>query len=144
MAKWSRKRKPPHAKQTPGKRSAIPDVDNSICEKEGKQQQISHVHSISNLLSTFLTVVLYAFYLPREGEFIKSLCNFDDRFRLTVNSNTALPVNQLGLDVLLLYQIFCMNAQTYYRELIDWLLSHVNDSDMFVMQSMVTTCALFW
>jgi hypothetical protein len=38
----------------------------------------------------------------------------------------------------------CMNAATYYGELIDWILSHVTDADMFLVQSAVTCCALFW
>ena len=38
----------------------------------------------------------------------------------------------------------CMNAVTYYGELIDWILSHVTDADMFLVQSAVTCCALFW
>ena len=37
-----------------------------------------------------------------------------------------------------------MNAATYYAELIDWLLSHVTDTDMFLLQSAVTCGALFW
>ena len=38
----------------------------------------------------------------------------------------------------------CMNAVTYYGELIGWILSHVTDADMFLVQSAVTCCALFW
>jgi hypothetical protein len=38
----------------------------------------------------------------------------------------------------------CMNAATYYSELSSWLLSHVNDTDMFLVQSVVTCGALFW
>lgn len=37
-----------------------------------------------------------------------------------------------------------MNATTYYQELAHWLLSHVTDADMFLMQSAVTCGALFW
>lgn len=37
-----------------------------------------------------------------------------------------------------------MNASTYYTELIGWLLSHVNDTDMFLVQSVVTCGALCW
>lgn len=44
----------------------------------------------------------------------------------------------------LLGVVCCMNAATYYSELIDWLLSHVTESDMFLVQSAVTCCALFW
>ena len=36
---------------------------------------------------------------------------------------------------------FCMNT---YGELIDWILSHVTDADMFIVQSAVTCGALFW
>ena len=38
----------------------------------------------------------------------------------------------------------CMNAATSYGELIDWILSHVTDADMFIVQSAVTCGALFW
>ena len=38
----------------------------------------------------------------------------------------------------------CMNATTYYLELAQWLLSHVTDADMFLIQSVVTCGALFW
>jgi len=37
-----------------------------------------------------------------------------------------------------------MNAVTYYGELFDWVLSHVRDADMFLVQSVVTCGALFW
>lgn len=37
-----------------------------------------------------------------------------------------------------------MNAFTYYRELIDWLLSHVTETEMFLLQSAVTCGALVW
>ncbi|TAQ83548.1 hypothetical protein B7494_g8133 [Chlorociboria aeruginascens] len=37
-----------------------------------------------------------------------------------------------------------MNAATYYGELIDWILGHVTDLDMFIVQSVVTCGALFW
>jgi hypothetical protein len=38
----------------------------------------------------------------------------------------------------------CMNAITYYSELTRWLLSHANDTDMSLLQSIVTCGALFW
>jgi hypothetical protein len=38
----------------------------------------------------------------------------------------------------------CMNAATSYGELIDWILNHVTDADMFIIQSAVTCGALFW
>lgn len=38
----------------------------------------------------------------------------------------------------------CMNALEYFRELIVWMVSHVNDADMFLVQSVVTCGALFW
>lgn len=37
-----------------------------------------------------------------------------------------------------------MNAIQFYRELVDWILSHVTDADMFIVQSVVTCGALFW
>jgi len=37
-----------------------------------------------------------------------------------------------------------MNAITYYTELMSWLLSHVTDTDMFLVHSIVTCSALFW
>ncbi|TVY80541.1 Uncharacterized protein LSUE1_G005890 [Lachnellula suecica] len=37
-----------------------------------------------------------------------------------------------------------MNALTYYSELADWVLDHVTDSNMFVLQSVVTCSALCW
>ena len=37
-----------------------------------------------------------------------------------------------------------MNAVTYYGELVDWILDHVTDVDMFIVQSAVTCGALFW
>jgi hypothetical protein len=38
----------------------------------------------------------------------------------------------------------CMNAVTYYGELVNWILSHVTDANMFFLQSAVTCCALSW
>lgn len=38
----------------------------------------------------------------------------------------------------------CMNSATSYSELIDWILSHVTDADMFIVQSAVTCGALCW
>lgn len=38
----------------------------------------------------------------------------------------------------------CMNAVTYYGELVERILNHVTDADMFLVQSAVTCCALFW
>lgn len=37
-----------------------------------------------------------------------------------------------------------MNAITYYSELTRWLLSHATDTDMSLVQSIVTCGALFW
>jgi hypothetical protein len=37
-----------------------------------------------------------------------------------------------------------MNAVTYYGELVNWILSHVTDANMFFLQSAVTCCALSW
>jgi hypothetical protein len=37
-----------------------------------------------------------------------------------------------------------MNAVTFYREQVDWILGHVTDADMFLVQSVVTCGALFW
>ena len=47
-------------------------------------------------------------------------------------------------DITNFFTRLCMNAATYYGELIDWILSHVTDADMFLVQSAVTCCALFW
>jgi hypothetical protein len=37
-----------------------------------------------------------------------------------------------------------MNAATDYSAPVNWILSHVTDADMFLVQSAVTCCALFW
>lgn len=37
-----------------------------------------------------------------------------------------------------------MNAATTYSAPVSWILSHVTDADMFLVQSAVTCCALFW
>ena len=37
-----------------------------------------------------------------------------------------------------------MNAATTYSAPVSWVLSHVTDADMFLVQSAVTCCALFW
>lgn len=37
-----------------------------------------------------------------------------------------------------------MNAVTAYSDPIDWVFSHVIAVDMFLVQSAVTCCALFW
>jgi hypothetical protein len=47
-------------------------------------------------------------------------------------------------DIANFFTRLCMNAVTYYGELIDWILSHVTDADMFLVQSAVTCGALFW
>lgn len=38
----------------------------------------------------------------------------------------------------------CMNAPTSYGELLDWMLRYVPDHSMYLVQSGVTTLALFW
>jgi hypothetical protein len=38
----------------------------------------------------------------------------------------------------------CMNAATNYSAPLNWILSHVTEADMFLVQSAVTCCALFW
>lgn len=57
---------------------------------------------------------------------------------------TFASVASFILIILPALELFCMNAATYYAELIDWLLSHVSDTDMFLLQSAVTCGALFW
>jgi hypothetical protein len=37
-----------------------------------------------------------------------------------------------------------MNAVTFYRELIDWLLNNVTDWNMFLVQSLATCVSLGW
>jgi hypothetical protein len=44
----------------------------------------------------------------------------------------------------LILQLRRMNAVTFYRELIDWLLSNVTDENMFLIQSFATCCSLGW
>ena len=56
---------------------------------------------------------------------------------------TATGLNDLS-DITNFFTRLCMNAAAYYGELIDWILSHVTDADMFLVQSAVTCCALFW
>lgn len=51
-----------------------------------------------------------------------------------------------GLYVHEIYSI-CMNAVTYYGELVNQIISYVKELkkvDMFLVQSAVTCCALFW
>ncbi|KAF4631987.1 hypothetical protein G7Y89_g6147 [Cudoniella acicularis] len=37
-----------------------------------------------------------------------------------------------------------MNAVTFYREVFEWIVDHVTDKNMFLVQSAVTFCALSW
>ena len=51
-----------------------------------------------------------------------------------------------GLEIVghALRQLRRMNAFTFYRELIDWLLSNVTEENMFLIQSIATCCSLGW
>lgn len=55
-------------------------------------------------------------------------------FEYSVRAQNTFCVNALE---------YCMNAFEYFRELIAWMVRHVQ-SDMFLIQSFVTCGALFW
>jgi hypothetical protein len=71
---------------------------------------------------------------------------------LFVHSAVATPYFNLSRDSLpqvetvehLFLQLRRMNAATFYRELIDWLLNNVTDWNMFLVQSLATCVSLGW
>lgn len=144
----NRSRRKTHAKKSGSvKRSPTSDLieiqrDSSKRKKPSKPHHYLYVI----LLGVLFTITWDVCFLLSCKDLEQARATLIGSFWLGFDWNSILfqPAKRLGFNVRLLYEIFCMNAQTYYRELIDWLLSHVNDSDMFVMQSMVTTCALFW
>lgn len=54
--------------------------------------------------------------------------------------------DSVGLEIVghAIRQLRRMNAFTFYRELIDWLLSNVTEENMFLIQSVATCCSLGW
>jgi len=54
--------------------------------------------------------------------------------------------DSVGLEIVghAIRQLHRMNALTFYRELIDWLLSNVTEENMFLIQSVATCCSLGW
>jgi hypothetical protein len=54
--------------------------------------------------------------------------------------------DSVGLEIVghAIRQLHRMNAFTFYRELIDWLLSNVTEENMFLIQSVATCCSLGW
>jgi hypothetical protein len=71
---------------------------------------------------------------------------------LFLHSAVATPYFNLSRDSLpqletvkhLIHQLRRMNAATFYRELIDWLLNNVTDWNMFLVQSLATCVSLGW
>jgi hypothetical protein len=71
---------------------------------------------------------------------------------LFLHSAVATPYLNLSRDSLpqletvehLIQQLRRMNAVTFYRELIDWLLNNVTDWNMFLVQSLATCVSLGW